>query len=196
LRVSVFAVLLVCSGNQCRSPAAAAILAAHLGAGFETASAGTAVPPAVQQQGRPIHPLTAAALADAGFVVPEHRAQPLNPQLVRSADLILTAERRHRTAVAQIDDGAARRTFTMLEFARLADQAPQDDLGVGPGTPSELVAGLVAGLAALRGRYPATTRDDLPDPIGSGPVEHGRLVATLAETMLRTAQALSSTDRR
>jgi protein-tyrosine phosphatase len=49
------------------------------------------------------------------------RPEPLmlTEEYARSADLILTAERHHRAVVAGRFPFAVRRTFTLLEFARL-----------------------------------------------------------------------------
>jgi protein-tyrosine phosphatase len=258
--VSVFAVLLVCSGNQCRSAAAEVTLRSFLsalgvssaGAGlgsvyepaFEAASAGTAVPlpttalgprnatpvgargggrsrvaglgggsaqdgvgtgsgahravgavgrgmSSAGMLGRPMHPLTVQALAAAGFDAPPHVAQPLTSDLVGAADLVLTAERRHRAAVVEADPGgdAARRTFTMLEFARVAaDLAGSYDALNAPMSPSDLVARV----AAARVSMPATVQDDIPDPVSQPLAAHQQMVDVVATAMRTVAEVLAA----
>lgn len=201
--MSVFAVLLVCTGNQCRSPAAAALLASQLERvrpssplSFEFASAGTHV-----VQPRPLHPLTADALKEVGLAVPRHQAQPLTRDLVLAADLVLTAERSHRVSVVDLgsaaDPAIARRTFTMLEFARAtAVVEPLMDPALGPApmslgrlmTPRELVAAC----AARRATVPPSPDDDLPDPVTEPFAAHRDMVDQLAACMAVIGRTLAS----
>ncbi len=51
-------------------------------------------------------PAVARVLAERGITDPGFRSRPLPAELVGSADLILTAERAHRTAVVQLDNRA------------------------------------------------------------------------------------------
>lgn len=201
--MSVFAVLLVCTDNQCRSPAAAALLDAQLettrhaaSLSFDLASAGTHV-----TEPRALHPLTADALKEVGLVVPRHRSQPLSAELALAADLVLTAERAQREAVVDLafphDPSIARRTFTMLEFARATSVVePLMDPTLGPApmslgrlmTPRELVAACVA----LRAHAPSTADDDLPDPAARPFVAHRDMVDSLAASIGIIGRTLAS----
>ena len=167
-------ILVVCTGNICRSPAAAALLRARsVGLGIEVGSVGTAA-----VVGHPMHPLTAAALAQVGVQDPNHRARQLSPADVAGADLVLTAERRHRVAVIEADPTAVRRTFTIAEFARLA-AAMTDATCVG--TP----AGWIEAVASIRGtRRPSMpSLDDLADPVPGELPDHQRMVTTCADLL-------------
>ena len=83
-------VLMVCTGNECRSPAAELLLRDALAGrshadwapAFEVWSAGTRA-----QDGAPLHPLTAQALARRGITPRRHRARGLQRQDLQGADL-------------------------------------------------------------------------------------------------------------
>ena len=89
-------ILVVCTGNICRSPVAAAMLSRALPT-LEVASAGLG---ALVDHG--VEP-TALALAEAdGLDVTHHRARQLTPEMVRRADLILVMSEGQRQAVGQL----------------------------------------------------------------------------------------------
>jgi protein-tyrosine-phosphatase len=84
-------ILLVCTGNTCRSPMAAAMLSKILqdkGADFEQyhiVSAGLAA-----GSGWPASPGAVYAMQLQGLDISGHRSQPLHQDLVEKADIILT----------------------------------------------------------------------------------------------------------
>jgi protein-tyrosine phosphatase len=136
-------VLFVCTANICRSPSAQWLLreavAAHPElAGVEVRSAGTR---AVEGA-----PGCQVAPALAGHWA-EHRSQALTPELIGWADLILTAGREHRAAVAGLDPAARTRTFTLRQAARFAHWL-EDGAGgtAGPGDAAEGVPAAVGGV--------------------------------------------------
>ena len=177
-RTMTFAVLLVCTGNLCRSVAAEQIMRAVLPTrSVELMSAGTHA-----RAGRPGHPLTLQVLADAGLTPTAHEAQRLVPEAVSVADLVLTATREHRLAVVEADPTAAPRTFTVLEFARLVSTAGS--------RPASLVD-LRERAAVARAAAPATSDDDLVDPVDGGYDDHARMVATLLPAVRTIAEAMS-----
>jgi protein-tyrosine phosphatase len=159
-----FSVLVVCTGNVCRSPAAELLLRAGLGpdSGVDVRSAGTRA-----LVGRPVEPSMARLLTAAGAQPAEFAARQLTAADVASADLVLTAERAHRSAVVALHPRALRRTFTLLEFAELAVLASS---GAGSDMPgpdaSARLAWLVDIAPTLRpGRSPGAV-DDVQDPFG------------------------------
>jgi protein-tyrosine phosphatase len=92
-----FRVLFVCTGNTCRSPLAAAALREELGTDadrVEVGSAGTAA-----EDGEPASDGSIRVAGASGFDLGAHRSRRLTPDLVRSADLVLVMERRHRDAI-------------------------------------------------------------------------------------------------
>jgi protein-tyrosine phosphatase len=161
-------VLVVCTGNLCRSPMIATLLAASVPS-LTVTSAGTG-PPLF----RPWHPLTVEALAEIGHVV-EGRPRRLHRSDVAAAKLILTAEGAHRAAAVRLDPSAEDRAFTLLEAARLLKLAPAPS-GLGP---EKLAAHLAAALRA----NPAEHHDDLADPI-LGDIEQFRVTRQQVQAAL------------
>jgi len=92
-------VLFVCSGNICRSPAAAAYLkhrASALGvACIDVDSAGT-----LGIEGQSMCPDAATVLGEQGIAAGEHRSKGVRDGDVRAADWIITMERSHLAYLA------------------------------------------------------------------------------------------------
>ncbi|SFR72172.1 protein-tyrosine phosphatase [Agromyces sp. CF514] len=128
-------VLVVCTGNICRSPVAERVLAARLAAAgiddVRVSSAGTSA-----LVGEPMTPEAADLAVRLGADPTGHAARRLTAQLIEDADLVLTATRAHRAQVAELVPRAARRAFTLREFARvLAFLAADGGLDTGDDTP-------------------------------------------------------------
>jgi protein-tyrosine phosphatase len=149
---SVPHVLFVCEGNICRSPAAEVLLRSCLGPDGAVAvgSAGLAA-----RVGEPIDEPVRRLLAARGLgsdVV----ARQLVPDLVRSADVVLTMTAAQRAAVVSRVPAAVRRTFVLREFAGLARLADP----IAAADPADRLAAVVAGAGrarALAGRSGTTT---------------------------------------
>jgi protein-tyrosine-phosphatase len=109
-------ILLVCSGNTCRSPLAE-VIARQVFAGMsdpaiEVASAGTSA-----MEGSPASRNSVEVAGMHGLDLGGHRASLLDRRRVREADLILTMGERHRETVAAIDPGASEYTFLLTSFS-------------------------------------------------------------------------------
>ncbi len=152
-----FSVLTVCTGNLVRSPIAAQLLVAGLGAAsaaFSVSSAGTAA-----SVGAPMPPEAVAVSRRYGGDPDQHRARRLTAHDIAGAGLVLTASREHRARVVSLAPSASARTFTIRQFARLVESL--DD------ATFEAPAEFVAGAAAQRGLVPPLAdpaSDDLDDP--------------------------------
>lgn len=98
--------LLVCSGNTCRSPLAQALLGQLLPPGIRLGSAGLAAFPgdAATEGARRV-------AAEVGLDLSTHRARALTPYLVAEQDLILTMTEAQRRALIGRFPEAAMRTF-------------------------------------------------------------------------------------
>jgi protein-tyrosine phosphatase len=81
-------ILVVCLGNWCRSPMAAAAIARHGGPRVEVKSAGLAG----KHAGQPAHPAMITAAAALGYDLNGHRAQQVSSGLLAWADVILTMD--------------------------------------------------------------------------------------------------------
>jgi protein-tyrosine phosphatase len=156
-------VLVVCTGNICRSPAAELLLRAGLGdAGPQVASAGLAA-----RAGEPVAAPMARLLLARGIDPGGFTARQLQPPAVRAAAVVLTMTTEQRSAVVTRVPAAVRRVFTLREFAGLAR------LGAGPGAglpeqggPAGRLAALVAAAPRLRALRTGPREDDVEDPYG------------------------------
>jgi len=131
-RLARYLVLMVCTGNTCRSPMAELLmrgrLAAHLGCkieelderGVQVMSAGIAAIPG----GRPSHEAV-NIMKERQLDLSAHLSQPLSPHLARHADLILTMTRSHRDAVVrQLPEARSR-----VRLLRVDEQDVSDPIG-------------------------------------------------------------------
>ena len=112
-----------------------------------------------------MQPFAAETLRERGVEAGGFAATQLTEELVRESDLVVTATREHRSLVVGLVPGAVRRTFTLLELARIASSAPAS----GPIGDASAVRQAVAWAAQMRG---AVSRcedsvDDLDDPLGA-----------------------------
>lgn len=157
-----FTVLALCTGNVCRSPAIERLLRASLASDEEVAVMSAGVGALV---GEPIQPPMARLLEERGVDAGGFAARQVTKPMAASADLILTATRRHRATIVDLDPAAVRRTFTLREFARLAgavDPGRLAQAAENPTAPARLAA-LVPLAAAGRQEVPADL-DDIIDP--------------------------------
>src|SRR2546423_4340317 len=125
---------MVCTGNTCRSPMAAALLGRRLeeaGVKAVVSSAGLLF------AGKPATDHGRAVMADRGIDTSGHRSRRLRPDLLSGADIVIGMARTHvREAVALATDGMGR-AFTLKEIVRRGEERG----GGGAG-------GAVGGLAA------------------------------------------------
>lgn len=116
-------VLVVCTGNVCRSP----LVERMLQSGFDAIvpgvirvhSAGTKA-----LVGSPTTQEIAGLAEQMGIDMGDFRAQQLQMTQVQDADLVLALDRGHRAAVVELVPQALRKTFTLRELARILPQVP------------------------------------------------------------------------
>ncbi len=167
-------ILAVCTGNICRSPAVERLLAARLaGTDIVVGSAGTDA-----VVGHPVSAPMVPLLADAGGSASGFVARQLTADLVASASLVLALTLRHRSQIVALHPAAVRRTFTLLELARLA---PTIDASALPAGPASARLRALVPLAASARRAPQRPSDDeVPDPYLAGDAAYRASFALIA----------------
>jgi len=179
----VTTVLLVCSGNLCRSPTAAALLASRVeakGDAVSVISAGTL------DLGEPSPEEVIAAAAELGADLTAHVGHRFTPEELAKADLIIGMAREHVREIVLTQPHVWARTFTLLELVRRGNAA---------GRRGRLES-LDDWLTRIHdGRRHAdllgsSDEDDIPDPMGGSPGEYrasAKQIAGLVDELIALA---------
>jgi protein-tyrosine phosphatase len=187
-----YRVLIVCTGNICRSPFAERLFSARLrealgpeaASQFEVTSAGTwgLVGEPMQQEAARV--LVARGGDPAGFA-----ARELTLELVAGADLVLAATREHRAEAVTFDPRASSRTLTLRELARLL--GPVRPATISGSEPVERMRELVSAAVGNRGLVPPgdARDDDIADPYGQSRAAYERAAEEI-DAALRPVIAL------
>lgn len=181
-----FTVVAVCTGNVCRSPVAERLLSLALGSGVNVSSAGTRA-----VVGHPIMDSMHTMLpGGADNWLGTFRAQELTEEMLSGADLVLGLSREHRAYAAQLCPAAVRRSFTLIEYARLVDSLGPQRLPSG-----SLIERLHASvpLSAAR-RYQTSAKlecDNIADPLGHGEEAYRRAFTEIHLAVEQIARGLS-----
>lgn len=147
-------VLVVCTANICRSPAAVAYLRAHAaerGVEVEASSAG------FLYDGEPASETMAKVMGERGFDLSEHRSRIIDCELVEATDLVVTMERRQAREVAS--RCGPRGVFTLKGLVtglHALSDAPLDPLDRLDAVDANRLAGDLLGGGD----------DEIPDPFG------------------------------
>jgi len=174
-------ILVVCTGNICRSPIAEGLLRAALIARFGDAAPGVSSAGTMGLEGLAATPEGVEAARELGSDTAGHRARRVTVPMANQADLLLCMATDHRETLAGSAPELADRAFTMKELVRLLETLPAPELHVDPATlPSRVAA---AEEARLAGAVPVSRDDDVADPLGQ-PFEAYRATAWELETWL------------
>jgi protein-tyrosine-phosphatase len=186
-----FTVLLVCTGNICRSALAERLGRAYLdealgedAGAIRLISAGTRA-----VVGSAMHPDSALALRGLGAEPGDFRAQQLVEAITADVDLTLTMTRAHRSEVLRLVPRGLARTFTLREAADLLDLV--HDVEHDGGALGERARNLVRAMAEARSRRQASDLDDVADPIGQPLAVHEVAGEAIAEALLPILRRLS-----
>ncbi|KFI73917.1 low molecular weight phosphotyrosine protein phosphatase [Bifidobacterium minimum] len=152
-------ILVVCTGNVCRSPLGELLLKRYLeGTSIRVESAGT--------RGLPNHaidPSSARLLDGVGIESQDFRSRRLTKDMVESADLVLCFERQQRRDIVSLVPASVRWIFILPEFAAMCRYCADHGSVVGRTIGERLIS--VAEQATLvRARIPPF--EDVPDPYG------------------------------
>jgi len=189
---SAFNILVVCTGNICRSPIAEQLLRERLhqtapGGLFRVGSAGTQ---ALVDRG-----MTPEALDQSqryGGATNNHRARQLTSELITEADLVLTATRQHRGDVVSLLPRANRYSYTLTQLARLL--APVAEAGEGPRVTPQT---FLTEIAASQGQFPPPPNpfdDDIEDPFRQSHEVYDRVGTAIDRATRIIAAALARTS--
>jgi protein-tyrosine phosphatase len=161
-------VLIVCTGNVCRSPFIERLLQQQLderrpglGQRILVHSAGTGALTGSPMDQRAAAQLLAFGGDPAGFL-----ARDLTPALIAESDLVLTATRAHRGKVALMHPKALRQVFTFCDFADLVQGIDGLSARVTQTDPGAWVRQVTEEAASRRGLNPplALAEADIVDP--------------------------------
>lgn len=136
-------VLVVCTGNVCRSPMAEGLLRARfarLGRG-SVESAGIAA-----LVGRPAEPYAVEAVARRGVDISGHRARQLTPELLAAADVVLVMEDGQRHHLERLSRSARGRVH---RIGRVGGYDVPDPYRGPPAAFDEALALIERGLADI-----------------------------------------------
>lgn len=166
-------ILVVCSGNICRSPVAEGLLRRGVQRRFgadapEVSSAGT-----IGLEGSPATQESVHAAGERGVDISTHVARRLTDAMVQRADLVVCMAAEHRAEIEQRVPAAIDRTFTLKEMTRLLE----DDAPAAPQGEGTLAARAAAAADTRRAGGSANPYDeDIVDPLGM-PLETYRAIA-------------------
>jgi protein-tyrosine phosphatase len=159
-------ILVLCTGNVCRSPIAEGMLRALLEERFEASAPSVASAGTAGWEGSGADPSSVAAAAELGVDISGHLARSVDVDEVRGAAVVLAMAVEHRRNVVRLLPDAATKTFTLKELVRLLESRPREAPG---GAPGDVLARRVDDAAALRrdlGGATARPDDDVADPLG------------------------------
>jgi len=183
-------ILVVCTGNICRSPFIERLLQRRLdehragsGHGIQVRSAGTSAMTGWSMDERAAAQLVAYGSDPAGFT-----ARDLTPDLIAGSDLVLTATRAHRGKVATMYPKALRQVFTFCDFADLVAGIDGLSVRVTNVDPRVWVRQVTEKAAASRGLKPPLepALADIVDPFG----RDDEVFATMAQQVVASMPAV------
>lgn len=156
----VFEILVVCTGNICRSPIAAQLLDADLD-GVSVTSAGVAA-----AVGSDIASGMKEAIGRAGMSAAPHSARQITETLVTRAGLVLTMDTNQRSQVLRLVPAALKRVYTLREFALICEHLRESGELVWPARSDDEwhLLDLAERAGQQRGRFPPGPGIVIDDP--------------------------------
>ncbi len=182
-----FDILVICTGNICRSPAAAQILASGLEPDVTVSSAGVAA-----VVGSDIDPAMADAMRRAGVRPCPHRARQVNEQLLSTADLVLTMDTKQRGRLLGLAPKALSRSFTLREFALICGHLRDAGELTWPARLAEesRLGDLTERASHQRGRFPPGPGTIIEDPYRHPPSDYDRALQQISAAVEQILSAV------
>lgn len=154
-------ILVVCTGNVCRSPIAEGLLRSLLEERLGDDAPLVASVGLAAWEGSGATPEAVAAAAELGVDVSGHRARGVAPEIVQAADLVIAMTSSQRDLLAEGFPERAQRIFTLKELVRLLEAEP---IGSEERSPAELAR--LAAERRARGLVRNPHDEDVVDPMG------------------------------
>jgi protein-tyrosine phosphatase len=176
-----FGIMMLCTGNLCRSPMAATLLArrlAVLGVAVPVRSAG------MLGCGNQPFPEVVSVMASYGIEIASHRSRIASADDLAGASLVLAMARDNLRYAVTTEPGAWPRAFTLKEIVRRGGQ-------IGPRRPGEPFAGWVSRVHAGRERTSLlgdSAVDDVADPAGGSLRAYADTASLLDRLVTRLAE--------
>lgn len=171
--------LVVCTGNICRSPMAEVLFRTGVGVvglDIRVASGGT------WENGHPADPHAVSVMADRGLDLERHRSRRTIPADLEAAHLVVGMAREHVVSMVALVPACFERTFTLKELAARA-------VAIGPRKPDQTLEGYIAALGEGRthaGFLREPPEIDVVDPLGQGRRAFERTAAELESLIWAT----------
>lgn len=164
-----FRIFFVCTGNQARSPIAAAWTARRLAdLPVDVGSAGT-----LPRRSSPVLEEASEIAGELGIDLTGHRSNHVTSFDLSIDDLVIGFEL-HHVAAAVVDAGAdAEKAFLLREFVRLAAAVPPPPVT----DPVARARAIVAGAADVRAKTGYVVGEEVRDPAGRRPRVFREIVA-------------------
>lgn len=177
-------ILVLCSGNICRSPMAEVLLRDRLarrGLPGKVRSAG------LYFDGRAAEPGSLDAMARRGLDLREFRSRVMDDGLVRGADLVLGMAREHVREAAVLAPDAFDRTFTLKELVRRGEEQG----GPRPGEPFWAFVARLAEGRRFDAHLGSSPTDDVDDPMGRSAAVFESTAATIEQLVDQAVDLLA-----
>ncbi len=156
-------ILVVCTGNVCRSPMAEGFIRSSLERRFGSQAPAVSSAGTMGWEGSGATPEAVLAALERQVDIADHTARRLTDEMISTADLVVGMAQEHREVAEELVPQSAPRIFTLKELVRLLDALPP----VSEGTQGGLDVRVSAADRLRRTEFEGNPLDeDVADPLG------------------------------